>query len=114
MGGGGLDIPGPGSAPDHKIVAFAAELTDRGGRAPVIEAALAHRTWRPRPPPVRAVLAALLCLAPDDRPLFLTDATPPLFCHLPAASRRLPGVPGTATTQPAFKAASRPLRHCLH
>ncbi len=51
--GGGLGIPGPGSAPDHKIVAFAAELIDRSGQAPVIEAALAHRTGRPRPLPAR-------------------------------------------------------------
>ena len=112
--GGGLDIPGPGSAPDHKIVAFAAELTDRSGQAPVIEAALAHRTGRPRPLPVRAVLAALLCLALDDRPLFLTDATRLLFCQLPAASRRLLGVPGTATTERAFKAAYRRVRYCFH
>jgi len=117
MGGGGLDIPGPGSAPDHKIVAFAAELTGRSGQAPVIEAALAHRTGRPRPLPVRAVLTALLCLALDDRPLFLTDATRLLFCQLPAASRRLlgvPGVPGTATTERAFKAACRRVRYCFH
>jgi hypothetical protein len=111
--GGGLDIPGPGSAPDHKIVALAAELTDRSGQAPVLEAALAHRTGRPRPLPVRAVLAALLCLALDDRPLFLTDATRLLFCQLPAASRRLLGVPGTATTERAFKAAYRRVRYCF-
>ena len=114
MGGGGLDIPGPGSAPDHKIVAFAAELIDRSGQAPIIEAALAHRTGRPRPLPVRAVLAALLCLALDDRPLFLTDATRLLFCQFPAASRGLPGVPGTATTERAFKAAYRRVRYCFH
>jgi hypothetical protein len=114
MGGGGLSIPWPGSAPDRKIVAFAAELIDRSGQAPVIEAALAHRTGRPRPLPVRAVLAALLCLALDDRPLFLTDATRLLFCQLPAASRRLLGVPGTATTERAFKAAYRRVRYCFH
>ena len=66
------------------------------GKAPVIEAALAHRTGRPRPLPVRAVLTALLCLALDDRPLFLTAATRLLFCQLSDASRRLLGVPGTA------------------
>jgi hypothetical protein len=114
MGSGGLDIPGPGSAPDRKTVAFAARLIDRSGQAPVIEAALAHRTGRPRPLPVRAVLAALLCLALDDRPLFLTDATRLLFCQLPAASRRLLGVPGTATTERAFKAAYRRVRYCFH
>jgi hypothetical protein len=114
ISGGGLDIPGPGSAPDRKIVAFAAELTDRSGQAPVIEAALAHRTGRPRPLPVRAVLAALLCLALDDRPLFLTDAARLLFCQLPAASRRLLGVPGTATTERAFTAACRRVRYCFH
>ncbi len=67
---GGLEVPEPGSAPGEETVAFAAGLTGRSGKAPVIEAALAHRTGRPRPLPVRAVLAALLCLALDDRPLF--------------------------------------------
>ena len=114
MGGGGLDIPGPGSAPDRTIVAFAARLIDRSGQAPVIEAALAHRTGRRRPLPVRAVLTALLCLALDDRPLFLTDVTRLLFCQLPAASRRLLGVPGTAATERAFKAAYRRVRYCFH
>ena len=42
MRGGVLDIPGPGAAPDAQTVAFAAELIDRSGKAPVIEAALAH------------------------------------------------------------------------
>ena len=113
MHGGGLDIPGPGPAPDEQAVAFAAELIDRSGKAPVIEAALAHRTGRRRPLPVRAVLTALLCLALDDRPLFLTEATRLLFCQLPPASRQLLGVPGTATTQRAFKAAYRRVRYCF-
>ena len=114
MDGGGLKVPGPGSAPDQGIVAFAAGLIDRSGKAPVIEAALAHRTGRRRPLPVRAVLTALLCLALDDRPLFLTEATRLLFCQLPPASRRLLGVPGTATTERAFKAAYRRVRYCFH
>jgi hypothetical protein len=111
---GGLQIPGPGSAPDEQAVAFAAELIDRSGKVPVIEAALAHRTGRPRPLPARAVLTALLCLALDDRPLFLTEATRLLFCQLPPASRVLLGVPGTVTTQRAFKAAYRRVRYCFH
>lgn len=43
MDGGGPGIPGAGSAPGEQAVAFAAELIDRSGRAPFIEAALAHR-----------------------------------------------------------------------
>ena len=78
-------------------MAFAAGLIDRSGKAPVIEAALAHPTGRPRPLPVRAVLTALLCLALDDRPLFLTEATRLLFCQLSGASRALLGVTGTAS-----------------
>ncbi|HEV2253995.1 MAG TPA: hypothetical protein VGS06_12445 [Streptosporangiaceae bacterium] len=113
MDGGGLDIPGPGSAPDEQAVAFAAELIDRSGKPPVIEAALAHRTGRRRPLPVRAVLTALVCLALDDRPLFLTEATRLLFCQLSPASRQLLGVPGTAATQRAFKAAYRRVRYCF-
>jgi hypothetical protein len=70
MDGCGLGIPGPGILADDAAVAFAAELIDRSGKAPVIEAALAHTTGRPRPLPARAVLTALLCLALDDRPLF--------------------------------------------
>jgi hypothetical protein len=80
----------------------------------VIEAALAHRTGRPRPLPVRAVLAALVCLALDDRPLFLTEATRLLFCRLSPASRALLGVTGTAATQQAFLAAYRRVRYCFH
>ena len=114
MNGGGLEVPGPGSAPGQDTVVFAAELIDRSGQAPVIEAALAHRTGRRRPLPVRAVLTALLCLALEDRPLFLTDATRLLFCQLPPASRRLLGVPGTATTGRAVKAAYRRVRYCFH
>ncbi len=113
MDGGGLEIPGPGSGPDEDTVAFAAELIDRSGKAPVIEAALAHRTGRRRPLPARAVLTALLCLALGDRPLFLTEVTRLLFCRLPPASRRRLGVPGTATTERAFKAAYRRVRYCF-
>ena len=94
-------------------MAFAAELIDRCGKAPVIEAALARRTGRPRPLPVRAVLAALLCLALDDRPLFLTEATRLLFCQLSPSSRRLLKVTGTVTTQRAFLAAYRRVRYCF-
>jgi hypothetical protein len=59
------------------------------------------------------VLTALLCLALDDRPLFLTEATRLLFQQLSPASRQLLGVPGTATTQRAFKAACRRVRYCF-
>ena len=89
-------------------------LIDRSGKAPVIEAALAHRTGRPRPLPVRAVLTALLCLALEDRPLFLTEVTRLLFGQLPPASCRLLGVPGTAATERAFLAACRRVRYCFH
>jgi hypothetical protein len=110
--GSGLSLPATGGASDE-TVAFAAGLIDRSGKAPVIEAALAHATGRPRPLPVRAVLTALLCLALDDRPLFLTEATRLLFGQLSAASRRLLGIPGTATTQRAFLAAYRRVRYCF-
>jgi len=110
MDGGGLEVSVAGTAPDEEMVAFAAELIDRSGKAPVIEAALAHRTGRPRPLPVRAVLTALLCPALDDRPLFLTEVTRLLFGQLPPPSRRLLGVPGTATTERAFNLGSAELR----
>ena len=113
MSGDGLTLPPAGGGVSDQTVAFAAGLIDRSGKAPVIEAALAHRTGRPRPLPVRAVLTALLCLALDDRPLFLTEATRLLFCQLSEASRRLLGVPGTATTERAFLAAYRRVRYCF-
>jgi hypothetical protein len=113
MSGGGLTLPSAGGRVSDETVAFAAELTDRSGKAPVIEAALARRTGRPRPLPVRAVLAALVCLALDDRPLFLTEATRLLFQHMSPASRRLLGVPGTAATERAFLAAYRRVRYCF-
>ena len=113
MSGAGLMPPPAAGGISDQTVAFAAELVDRSGKAPVIEAALAHATGRPRPLPVRAVLTALLSLALDDRPLFLTDATRLLFCQLPETSRRLLGVPGTATTERAFQAAYRRVRYCF-
>ena len=114
MSGAGLTLPAAaGGGVSDQAVAFAAELVDRSGKAPVIEAALAHRTGRPRPLPARAVLTALLCLALDDRPLFLTDATRLLFCQLSGTSRRLLGVPGTAPTERAFLAAYRRVRYCF-
>ncbi len=114
MNAAGLTLPPAAGAASDATVAFAAELIDRSGKAPVIEAALAHRTGRPRPLPVRAVLTALLCLALEDRPLFLTDATRLLFCQLPPASRRMLGVPGTAATERAFQNAYRRVRYCFH
>ena len=113
MSGGGLTLPPAGGRVSDETVAFAAELTDRSGKAPVIEAALARRTGRPRPLPVRALLAALVCLALDDRPLFLTETTRLLFQHMSPASRRLLSVPGTATTERAFLAAYRRVRYCF-
>ena len=62
---------------------------------------------------MRAVLTALLCLALDDRPLFLTEATRILFQQLTPASRALLAVPGTATTERAFDAAYRRVRYCF-
>ena len=112
MNTAGLTLP-PAAAASDTTVAFAAELIDRSGTAPVIEAALAHRTGRPRPLPARAVLTALLCLALDDRPLFLTEATRLLFCQLSPASRRLLGVPGTTPDERAFLAAYRRVRYCF-
>ena len=113
MSSAGLMLPPPGGGISGQAVAFAAELVDRSGTAPVIEAALAHRTGRPRPLPVRAVLTALVCLALDDRPLFLTDATRLLFCQLSGTSRRLPGVPGTVSGEQAFQNACRRVRYCF-
>lgn len=114
MDGGGLDIPEPGTLVDDAAVAFAAELIDRSGKAPVIEAALARATGRPRPLPVRAVLAALLCLALQDRPLFLSEATRLLYHQVSDVSRALLGVTGTAATKRAFLAAYRRVRYCFH
>ena len=113
MSGAGLTLPAARGGISDQTAAFAAELIDRSGKAPVIEAALAHATGRPRPLPVRAVLTALLCLALDDRPLFLTEATRLLFCQLSPAARGLLGVPGTAPTERAFKAAYRRVRYCF-
>src|ERR1700720_2472690 len=114
MGGRGLGIPQPSTLLDDETVAFAAELIDPSGKAPVIEAALAKATGRPRPLPVRAVLTALLWLALDDRPLFLTEATGLLFCQLCRASRALLGVPGPPASHRPFLAAYRRVRYCFH
>ena len=100
MSGSGLALPPAGGGSATQTVAFAAGLTGRSGKAPVIEAALAHATGRPRPLPVRAVLTALLCLALDDRPLFLTEATRLLFCQLSS------DLPRRCSASPAPPAAS--------
>ncbi len=113
MSGDGLALPPAGGGVTDETVAFAAGLIDRSGKAPVIEAALASRTGRPRPLPVRAVLTALLCLALDDRPLFLTEATRLLFQHMSPVSSRLLGVPGTVSGDRAFRAAYRRVRYCF-
>ena len=59
------------------------------------------------------MLAALLCLALDDRPLFLTEATRLLFqqhlSRLPPAARRA----RHRTTERAFLAAYRRVRYCF-
>ena len=113
MSGTGLTLPAASGGVSDQTAAFAAGLTGRSGKAPVIEAALAHRTGRPRPLAAHAVLTALLCLALDDRPLFLTEATRLLFCQLSPVSRRLLKVTGTVTTQRAFLAAYRRVRYCF-
>jgi hypothetical protein len=110
---GGPVLPAAPGGVSDETVAFAAGLIDRSGKAPVVEAALARPTGRRRPLPVRAVLAALVCLALDDRPLFITEATRVLFCQLSPASRALLGVPGTAATRRAFLAAYRRVRYCF-
>ena len=113
MSGSGLALPPAGGRVSDTTASFAAGLIDRSGTAPVIEAALAHATGRPRPLPARAVLTALLCLALDDRPLFLTEATRLLFCELSKASRGLLGVHGTVSGDRAFLAAYRRVRYCF-
>jgi hypothetical protein len=114
MDGAGLEIPEPARLLDEQTVAFAAALIDRSAVASNAEAALARRTGRLRSLPVRAVLAALLLLAMDDRPLHLTRVTDLLFRRLTPASRALLGITGTATSQRAFLAAYRRVRYCFH
>jgi hypothetical protein len=114
MSGDGLALPAAGGGISDETVAFAAALTGRSGNAPVIEAALAHPTGRPRPLPVRAVLTALVCLALDDRPLHLTEATRLLFHRISDSSRALLGVTGTARGHRGFLAACRRARYCFH
>jgi hypothetical protein len=113
VSGAGLTLPAAGGVSDE-MVTFAAELTGRSGKAPVIEAALARHTGRPRPLPVRAVLTALLCLALEDRPLFLTEATRLLYHQISDASRGLLQVTGTAAGRLGFLAACRRVRYCFH
>ena len=113
MNGAGLALPAASGGISDETVAFAAVLIDRSGKAPVIEAALAHRTGRRRPLPVRAVLTALLCLALDDRPLFLTEVPRLLYHQISDASRALLKVTGTADGGRGFLAAYRRVRYCF-
>jgi hypothetical protein len=110
----GLVLPAAPGGVSDEMAAFAAGLVDRTGQAPAIEAALARPTGRRRPLPVRAVLAALACLALEDRPLFITEATRLLFQQLSPASRALLGVPGgPVATHQGFLAAYRRVRYCF-
>ncbi len=52
--------------------------------------------------------------SPGDRPLFLTEATRPLFGQLSDTSRALLKVTGAIATQRAFLAAYRRVRYCFH
>jgi hypothetical protein len=110
---GGTALPPAGGVTDE-TVAFAAALTGRSGVAGQAEAALARPTGRRRALPARAVLTALLCLAPGDRPLHLTEATRVLFCRISDASRGLLGVTGAITGRRGFLAAYRRVRYCFH
>ena len=114
MNDSSLTLPAAGGGISDETVSFAAALTGRSGKAPVIEAALAHPTGRRRPLPVRAVLTALVCLALDDRPLHLTEATRLLFHRISDSSRALLGVTGTARGHRGFLAACRRVRYCFH
>ena len=114
MNDSSLTLPAAGGGISDETVSFAAALIDRSGKAPVIEAALAHPTGRRRPLPVRAVLTALVCLALDDRPLHLTEATRLLFHRISDSSRALLGVTGTARGHRGFLAAYRRVRYCFH
>ena len=116
MSRAGLNVPAAARAVSEETVAFAAELVDRSGKAPVIEAALARPTGRRRPLPVRAVLTALVCLALDDRPLFLTDATRLLFQQVPGASRAPPPASGRSwpPTAGCVTASTPSCRSCTH
>jgi hypothetical protein len=114
VSGTGLSLPAAASGVSDEAVAFAAELIDRSGIAGQAEAALATPTGRRRALPVRAVLTALLCLALDDRPLHLTEATRVLFHRISDASRALLGVTGTVTGRRGFLAAYRRVRYCFH
>ena len=98
MGGGGLEVPGSGSALDEQAVAFAAELIDRSGKAPVIEAALAHRTGR-RLPAAGARRAHRLVVPGPGRPAAVPDRGHPAAV--------LPAIPG-------LPAPARRHRHCCH
>ena len=113
MSEGGLAIPGTTQILDEETVSFAAALIDRSGVADQAETALARRTGRPRALPVRAVLAGLLLLAMDDRPLHLARVTDLLFRRLTPASRALLGVTGATPDQRAFLAACRRVRYCF-
>jgi hypothetical protein len=110
----GVSLPAAAGGVTDETVAFAAALIDRSGVAGQAEAALARPTGRRRALPVRAVLTALLCLALDDRPLHLTEATRVLFHRISDASRALLGVTGTVTGARGFLAAYRRVRYCFH
>ena len=112
MSGAGLTLPATGGGISDGTAAFAAELIDRSGKAPAIEAALARATGRPRPLPVprRAHRPAV---PGPGRPAAVPHRGHPAAVPAVSRLRRLLGVPGTATTERAFLAACRRVRYCF-
>lgn len=93
-------------------VDFALDLIDRSGVAATAEAALRKPVGRRRSVPVTAVLAGLLLLALDDRPLLLTAVTDLLYRRISPHSRRRLHLADVDTTNPRrFNARYRCVRY---
>ncbi len=109
----GLKVPVLTSVLTDEAISFAVDVVDHSKVPERIEALLAKPTGRPRALSVRALMASLLLLAIDDRPLHLKAATRLLF-SLPPPWRRDLGIKGEAGTTKAFYARYRQVRYLFH
>lgn len=93
-------------------VDFALEVIDRSAVGATAEAALRKPVGRKRSVPVTAVLAGLVLLALDDRPLLLTAVTDLLYRRISTRARRRLHLAEADTTNPRhFNARYRCVRY---
>lgn len=95
-------------------VEFAISAVEGSQELQELEHRLNKSTGRPRSLSVKAILAALILLALDDRPLILTSVTKLLYFQLSPAQKERLGIKGKVDDDGEFEAAYRRVRYSFH